>query len=78
MLTMELRLLVRPLLLSKLVTQHLLRTPERGPAIESGTDRHQHDQPDREIHEEFFRRHETIPLLTLNVLRLTFHGLYRI
>ncbi len=75
MLTMESRPLVRPLLLSKLVTQHLLRTSERGPAIETGADRHQHDQADREIHEEFFRRHETIPLLTVNVLRLTTHGL---
>ena len=48
--------LVRPILLSKLFTKHLLRALKRHAAIEPGPDRHEHDQPNREIHEKFFRR----------------------
>lgn len=51
---MESGLLVLAIVLSKLFTKHLLRALKRHAAIEPGTDRHEHDQPNREIHEKLF------------------------
>ena len=52
--------LIRTLVLRELFTQHLLRALKRHAAIEPSTDRHEHDQPDCEIHEKFFRRHSQL------------------
>jgi hypothetical protein len=42
---------------SELIMQHLGRFLQSGTTIEPGHQRRRHDQPDRQIHEEFFSRH---------------------
>src|SRR5512146_1829946 len=57
--------LIRLLLLPQLLPKHLLCALECHTAIEPRADRHEHDQPDRQIHEKFFRRHRaTCPTLS--------------
>ena len=48
--------LVRAIVFPKLLTKHLLRAMKRHAAIEPGTDRHEHDQANREIHKKLLRR----------------------
>ena len=57
---MESGLLIRTLVLRELFTQHLLRALKRHAAIDPGTDRHEHNQPNGEIHEKFFGGHSQL------------------